>query len=301
MFHRAELKQKAKEVLANSYWMCFAACAIIFVISGVASGIFGSFNIYTGLMGETAYISPVATILIGVISIMFALMSVAVSIFLLMPLQVGLNRFFVRNAETGETKLEHLFFVFKSNYLNVVKVTFMKMLFIFLWGLIAIGVVILLAIIGGALFAGMDMVSYGYTRGGVSYAYTYRGGRDFLESVLMVADILFAIVAYIAALLPALVKSYEYYMVEYILCETPDTDWRDALAQSKEMMKGNKWATFVLELSFLGWFLLGFLVCCIGSLFVQPYYSATFAQLYLKLRNRPKTADTIILGSGDIQ
>ena len=59
MFHRAELKQKAKEVLAKSYWMCFAACAIIFVISGVASGIFRSFNIYTGLMGETAYISPV--------------------------------------------------------------------------------------------------------------------------------------------------------------------------------------------------------------------------------------------------
>ena len=98
-----------------------------------------------------------------------------------------------------------------------------------------------------------------------------------------------------------IIKTYEYYMVEYLLCENPDINWRDALAQSKEMMRGNKWATFVLELSFLGWFLLGFLVCCVGTLFIQPYYNATLAQLYLKLRHKPDTMDTIILGSGDIQ
>jgi uncharacterized membrane protein len=51
------------------------------------------------------------------------------------------------------------------------------------------------------------------------------------------------------------------------------------------MMDGNKFALFVLELSFLGWFLLGLLAFGVGILFVGPYVYATEAQLYLVLRD----------------
>lgn len=85
---------------------------------------------------------------------------------------------------------------------------------------------------------------------------------------------------------PGIIKSYEYYMVPYILAENPDMNYKEVLSLSKEMMHGNKWDTFVLELSFFGWMLLGLLCCCIGILFVVPYMEATFAELYGTLRNR---------------
>ncbi|MNC73849.1 hypothetical protein D3C75_1251160 [compost metagenome] len=51
------------------------------------------------------------------------------------------------------------------------------------------------------------------------------------------------------------------------------------------MTRGHKFRMFVLDLSFLGWVLLGLLALGIGVLFVQPYVNATKAELYLELRH----------------
>lgn len=81
-------------------------------------------------------------------------------------------------------------------------------------------------------------------------------------------------------IIPGIIKTYEYAMVPYILAENPGIDSRRAFELSKEMMAGQKWNYFVLELSFIGWYLLGFLACCIGIIFVNPYYEATLAEFY---------------------
>ncbi|MBA4688752.1 MAG: DUF975 family protein [Candidatus Galacturonibacter soehngenii] len=80
--------------------------------------------------------------------------------------------------------------------------------------------------------------------------------------------------------IPGIIKSYEYAMVPYILAENPGIDSKRAFELSKEMMMGEKWNYFVLGLSFIGWYLLGFLACCIGVVFVSPYYEATMAEFY---------------------
>ena len=60
--------------------------------------------------------------------------------------------------------------------------------------------------------------------------------------------------------------------------------WRDALKKSKEMMKGNKMDTFILDLSFIGWGLLAACTCGILAVFwVTPYMYATGVELYLVL------------------
>ena len=41
-----------------------------------------------------------------------------------------------------------------------------------------------------------------------------------------------------------------------------------------------------MELSFIGWVLLGALACGIGTLFVTPYMEATYAELYAKQRQK---------------
>ena len=53
--------------------------------------------------------------------------------------------------------------------------------------------------------------------------------------------------------IPGIIKSYEYRMIPYILSENPNISRKRAFEISKQMMKGNKWDTFVLDLSFIGW------------------------------------------------
>ncbi len=84
---------------------------------------------------------------------------------------------------------------------------------------------------------------------------------------------------------PGIVKSYAYRMVPYILADNPNIGARRAIELSNEMMRGHKWKMFVLDLSFLGWYLLGLLALFIGVLFVEPYRHATEAELYLVLRS----------------
>ena len=52
--------------------------------------------------------------------------------------------------------------------------------------------------------------------------------------------------------IPGIIKSYEYRMIPYLLAEDPQMESGEAFARSKEMMRGNKWGAFVLDLSFVG-------------------------------------------------
>lgn len=85
-------------------------------------------------------------------------------------------------------------------------------------------------------------------------------------------------------LIPGIIKAYSYRMVPYILADNPNMGADNAITLSRKMMDGNKLESFVLDLSFLGWIILGFLAFIIGVFFVHPYIYATESQLYLVLR-----------------
>ncbi|MBO5279381.1 MAG: DUF975 family protein [Lachnospiraceae bacterium] len=84
--------------------------------------------------------------------------------------------------------------------------------------------------------------------------------------------------------IPGIVKAYEYRMIPYILAEHPEMSSKEAFARSKEMMDGNKWNAFVLDLSFIGWHILGVCTCGIAEIFyIMPYQCLTDAELYHEL------------------
>lgn len=86
-------------------------------------------------------------------------------------------------------------------------------------------------------------------------------------------------------IVPGIVKAYEYRMIPYLLADNPDMDRKEAFARSKEMMMGNKWNAFVLDLSFIGWHLLGGITLGIVEIFyVLPYNYLTDAELYHALK-----------------
>lgn len=81
-------------------------------------------------------------------------------------------------------------------------------------------------------------------------------------------------------IIPGIIKGYEYRMISYIMAENPNIDTNRAFEISKYMTDGEKFNMFVLDLSFLGWYLLGAIPCGLGIFFVNPYYEATLAELY---------------------
>ena len=86
-------------------------------------------------------------------------------------------------------------------------------------------------------------------------------------------------------IVPGIIKGYEYRMIPYILAENPEISSREAFDMSRQMMDGNKWAAFVLDLSFLGWMILSVFTCGILAIFyVNPYVSMTGAELYVALK-----------------
>lgn len=81
-------------------------------------------------------------------------------------------------------------------------------------------------------------------------------------------------------IIPGIIKSYEYRMVPYILSQEPNLPSNEVITKSRHMTEGHKMDMFVLDLSFVGWYLLGSILIGIGVLFVNPYKEATLARLY---------------------
>lgn len=109
-------------------------------------------------------------------------------------------------------------------------------------------------------------------------------------STLLIRDI-FIILWSLLLIIPGIVKSYAYRMTPYILAENPDMSAHDALDLSQSLTDGHKSEMFVLDLSFLGWYLLGLLALGVGAIFVRPYHDATFAQLYYTLKGKDDFAE----------
>ena len=119
-----------------------------------------------------------------------------------------------------------------------------------------------------------------------------------------VMNLLLAVYTFLWTLLfviPGIIKSFSYAMTPYILYEHPEYNPNYAITLSREMMDGNKFRLFCLNLSFIGWELLCavpaivalvgvlygnfillplLMVSFIGSLFVDAYMEAAQAAFY---------------------
>lgn len=270
MFDRVTLKSRAKAVLSRSFLTMFFACLIVSLISGGAFGLnsrnFENLNV--------AEIEPLRlAAILGVLGIM-SILAILFSIFVTAPLSVGLKYFMLRAADS-DAKIDYLLYPFKNGYLNIVFTLFMKNLYIFLWSLVGF---IPLALIIGTTDA-MEKISSLTSlvqANSVGAALSLSG----IMSGIFILTLIFSI--------PALIKTLQYSMTEYILADNPTTKKSIALSKSKEMMAGNKWGYVKLRLSFLGWEILASVTCCIGALILAPYVEQTFAQLYLELSGQGK-------------
>lgn len=243
MWTRSLLKSNAKAVLSHSYWRAFVACLVAGIANGGATYLAQGLRIQADLSGGF-WMSRAALMALIVAMVAGTVVSLAVTVFLGLPLTVGCCRMMMEN-RVGNPPFTTLTSVFGQGYGNVVKGMVMMNLVVLLWGVLPMILMIVLALAFQSIL------------------------------LLFVADLF---------MIPMIYKSLQLAMVPYLLAENPFMDSRRARQLSAAMTQGEKWRIFVLGLSFLGWMLLGALLCGIGLLFVAPYIQATYAELYAALR-----------------
>ncbi|MGN1251208.1 MAG: DUF975 family protein [Candidatus Spyradocola sp.] len=228
MWNRAQLKQNARDVLRNNYWMALLVSLVAGLLVNVGGGAGGAAGGTGGWIeqgvasGQIDWITAaVFSTAIGVVAILTVLVGLAVSFFLAGPVQIGLCRYYLESRE-GRSTFGSLFYTFSHGYLNSAAAMFVTDLFVGLWSLLFI--------------------------------------------------------------IPGIVKGLAWSQVPYLLAENPGMTGKRARELSDRMTYGHKCNIFVLQLSFLGWILLGCLACGVGTLFVAPYIEATSAELYATLR-----------------
>lgn len=232
---RKALKEKAKFSIKAFYWKSVLVAFVLALVSGGFSGggsgsdssesVASTGNELVDMVGgKYAGILAFVLGLTAIILLVVVVASLALSIFVFNPLQIGCKKYFL-HASDGNCDLSHMGFAFKNNYMNVVSVIFLQNLFIVLWSLLLI--------------------------------------------------------------IPGIVKAYQYRMIPYLLAEDPNLSFSEAKRLSTEMMSGEKWDAFVLDLSFILWEILSAITFnLVGIFWVNPYYQYTCVELYKVLRTK---------------
>ena len=86
-------------------------------------------------------------------------------------------------------------------------------------------------------------------------------------------------------IIPGIIKAFSYSMAPYIRADHPEYTWRQCLDESIRITNGHKMRIFLLELSFIGWYIVGALALGIGTLWVEPYMQASLASYYESIRD----------------
>ena len=93
----------------------------------------------------------------------------------------------------------------------------------------------------------------------------------------------FILVGYLLLVIPGILNTYSYAMTEFVLAEDPELSAAETMARSKELMAGNRWRLFCLQISFIGWGILAAMTLGIGHLWLTPYSQAATAAFYREL------------------
>lgn len=102
-------------------------------------------------------------------------------------------------------------------------------------------------------------------------------------AMLSVLGILVAIPVYLWGLWGIMKIAARYSMAPFILWDRPEMPALDCLNLSRTMMEGHEGKYIWLELTFLGWILLGMVTWGIPMIWVNPYMQLTLAGFYRAL------------------
>lgn len=278
MWKRKELKTKAKQVIRKNYWTAIVVCFLLAILTGeFGTSIIGMWqsedsidpNYITNSISEkeNEYLIP----------------------FDLSDMQLKIADIVERNLNSITKSEKFLFKIWDAvNLFNLDKNGLGVALCIA--AILAIAYEVFVAnplIVGGRKYF-LEAREGSNTKIG-TMTMAFKKDNWLNIAIIMLIKNVYNILWYLT-IIGGFIKFYEYRMIPYILAENPKIIRKEAFRLSKQMMRGNKWKTFILDMSFWLWNLLSvFTFGILNILYVNPYKVATISELYCKLKENITT------------
>lgn len=198
------------------------------------------------------------------------------SVFITMPLGFALIIAFYNFAKDNSDNhlTANLFTLFKANYRNGLLGMLLMAIIV---GLIYVIPLIIAVVIAVIPFAS-DMATIALLLSGNNF--------DAVDSDILITFVKFLLLLMslmLVAAIPVLIYAYRVCLFPLLLVKNPEMGIRESFRRSAEIMNGHKWEIFCLDISFIGWFILGSLCAGIGLLWVIPYQQTARAHFYLDM------------------
>lgn len=169
--------------------------------------------------------------------------------------------------------------------------TFDKKVYFSNYGYVSISFSILFLLLGGVIRAGKCRFLLNMTKNDDSAMFTdlFSQFNIYLKTLgLHLLITLITAIGFILLIIPGIIISYMYSQAFYILVENPDMSITECLSASRTLMMGEKWNLFILNLTFIGWLILGAITLGIAFLWISPYFELTCTNFYLSIARKQK-------------
>lgn len=306
MIKTKEILKKSYQNVKKNFWIYLAVVLISEAIAGMFDG---SSQIFTQIGAYLNYLSIENTGLINNNDIFVAgnsgagmitsIVSLAAMIFLLNPLEIGVNKFFLEGVCTKNPDIQIVISPFKSSYLDVVKTTF-------------INTVLSDAVIFVVTFA------YVLCAGAAALLMT-------MQSVAMIVlSVALIVVLTIVYCMATMMLLYNFKIVKYIIGNGSNFKFTVAYGLSKAMLKGKRFDVFKVDIIYgmitvlpliaiFAMLISGFvieelmiftIIGCVAlvpyiilALFVSLFRNAAFANIYENLKRDMVKSTTVEIDS----
>ena len=109
--------------------------------------------------------------------------------------------------------------------------------------------------------------------------------KDIAGSIILgILHTLFIILWSLLFIIPGIVKACSYALAFFIKNDRPSLTATEAIKESQRMMNGFKMKYFLLQLSFIGWIIVGLLCFGVGIAWVQAYIDTANAHFYEEVK-----------------
>ena len=85
-------------------------------------------------------------------------------------------------------------------------------------------------------------------------------------------------------IVPGIYVAYSYALVFHVKSDNPTWGWKQCFDESERLMEGNRLKLFKLQISHLGWFIIGLAFVGVGALWAVPYVESSTAVFYEQVR-----------------
>ena len=141
--------------------------------------------------------------------------------------------------------------------------------------------------ISGNAAIGLASVNLDLVRGdgSISIRKFLDGFRNFADHFMLGFMWSLQIALWSLLIIPGFYVTYSYALAFHIKADHPEYHWRDCLDESERLMSGNRWRLFKLDMSFLGWTLLGMLAFSgVGEFWALSYQLTSRAVFYEQVK-----------------